>query len=138
MSELHAVPKPGRAKRVRRPMKKSRMKSYNAKRKGHKFPKRRDPDYCAWIRVQPCELARRFCLVTAPAYGNYHDCIGPVQVCHVKTRGAGGDDVGNVVPMCAGAHDEQHRIGIRAFQKRWGIDLAKIAAGLAPKYTEGW
>jgi hypothetical protein len=145
MFELRPAPKPkARAKKVCRPMKKSRMKSYNAKRKGSAFPKRRNPEYCAWIREQPCILSgRKRAEIPGELIGHaWHPTFcgfigGPVQVCHVKTRGAGGNDLGNVLPMCAGAHDEQHCIGIPAFQKRWGINLAKIAAGLGLLYSEG-
>ena len=60
----------------------------------------------------------------------------PVQVCHLQTRGAGGDDRNNVVPMCGHAHALQHETGIRSFQKRWGVDLKEIAHRLTAEYVK--
>ena len=34
----------------------SRVKAKNAKRRGSRFPHRRDPEYCAWIRTLDCSL----------------------------------------------------------------------------------
>ena len=106
---------------------------------GHLFPKGVDEQYRAFIRRRPCilrgkpvpdaELVRLKAFVPPASWGRYeHICDGPVQVCHVKSRGAGGDDHGNVVAMCAQAHEEQHRLGIRSFQRKWGIDLKVLAA----------
>ena len=126
MSELHAVPKPGRAKRVRRPMKKSRMKSYNAKRKGHKFPKNVDELYRVWVRMLPCAVYL--------ASGRACESWWRVHAAHIKSRGAGGPDRQNLVPLCAAHHALQHDIGIRSFQKRYGVDLKKIAHALTEQY----
>src|SRR5947208_495541 len=101
-----------------------------------RFPKRRDLAYTKWIRTLPCLLWAR---VTPPDYGRHwtdHSCWGALQVCHVRSRGAGGDDRGNVVPLCARAHAEQHRIGIRSFQARWGIDLKAEAERLYQQYVQ--
>ena len=91
-----------------------------------RFAARRDPVYAAWIGRHHCLLWHR----SYDANGNWHRCWGPVQVCHVKSRGAGGNDHGNIVPLCAGAHDEQHRMGIRSFEQRWGVVLADEAKRL--------
>lgn len=82
-----------------------------------RFPKRRCPDYVAWIATLPCLLGNQA-------------CFGSVVAAHVKTRGAGGDDVGNALPLCRDHHDEQHRIGIQTFQARYGLDLAAEAKRL--------
>ena len=55
---------------------------------------------------------------------------------HVKARGAGGADRGNVVPMCVKHHSEQHEQGIESFQSFYGIDLAAVAAALDVQYQE--
>lgn len=83
-----------------------------------RFPHRREPSFLAWIRRFPC-----FAL-------GVH--AGRVEAAHVKTRGAGGDDVGGTVPLCTGHHRLQHAIGIRTFEARcWaGGSMAATAAHL--------
>jgi hypothetical protein len=78
--------------------------------------------YIAWIRTHPCVLA------------DQHPCLGPVQCCHVKSRGAGGPDRANCYPGCAGAHRQQHDMGLRAFQSHWGVDLQTVAHRLDAEY----
>lgn len=58
-----------------------------------------------------------------------------MQVAHVKSRGAGGGDHGNVVPLCAGAHNEQHTAGSKTFAKRWNVDLQAEADLLWLEYS---
>jgi hypothetical protein len=96
------------------------------------FPKRRDPGYVAYLR-----LGFTKCLLRAAGLRSPHHCWGDVQLCHLTSRGAGGYDQANIVPMCAGAHDEQHRIGIPAFEKRHGINLRAEAAYLWARYAMG-
>jgi hypothetical protein len=98
------------------------MKKVNAKRGGHMFPKNVSHERRAFIRLLPCVLRYR------GYYSNgrvrRHDCRGRVQACHLKSRGSGGPDVGNMWPGCAAAHEEQHRIGVPAFEARWHVSLA--------------
>lgn len=56
----------------------------------------------------------------------------PSQACHVRTRGAGGKDAGNVVPACATHHGQMSAPGwgIKTFQKRHGINLEVVASHL--------
>lgn len=95
-------------------MKRSPMKrrgKRTKKSKGHLFPKLVDDTYRDYIRVQPCLVP-----------------IGPhegrVQVCHVRSRGAGGPDYGNAIPMCMRHHAQQHAMGIKTFQNFYNLDLA--------------
>ncbi len=72
-----------------------------AKRKARDFG-----ELARYIRTLDC------CACEAP---------GPSQACHVKSRGAGGhawldSGDGNIIPMCASCHHEQH-------QKGWGAVL---------------
>lgn len=46
---------------------------------------------------------------------------------HVKTRGAGGIDADNLVPLCRYHHDEVGRIGSISFQVQYNIDLGAVA-----------
>lgn len=113
------------------------MKKFNKKRGGHAFPKNVDEAYREWIRAQPCILAGRGRVLESGgtwvrALG--HFCFAAVRACHVKSRGAGGKDMGNLYPACDAAHDEQHSIGIPAFEKCWNMNLKEIAAKLEAEY----
>lgn len=100
-----------------------------------RFAARRDPKYTAWVRQQKCALN------TFPRKGfirnssiTWHMCTGAIQVAHVQSRGAGGSDRGNVVPLCLGAHHEQHSIGTKSFEAQWGINLKQEAERLLALY----
>ncbi len=134
----NAVPKPKSTPKVRVSLKhgkpltrtKFRNGAGSKRRKGHLFPKNVDEPYRDWIRSLPCLLAGK----VGPYATGPHVCVSPVQVCHVKSRGAGGSDRQNCVPMCASAHDQQHGIGIREFEQRWGVSLTAIARQLTAVY----
>jgi len=94
------------------------MKKTPLKRKGRsRFPKRRCPEYRAWIATHPCAT-----------------CGRESVCCHVETQGHGGWDIGNCWPGCPCCHAEQHMMGINSFQTWYGIDLVQIAAA----YGEAW
>ena len=46
-------------------------------------------------------------------------------------------DVGNVVPMDAYHHDEQHQMGLASFQRKYEIDLKALAKKYAQAYANG-
>ena len=50
----------------------------------------------------------------------------PSENAHVKSRGAGGGPE-HVAPLCRTHHREQHRVGVRTFSERHGIDLQREA-----------
>lgn len=44
----------------------------------------------------------------------------PVDCCHIKSKGAGGQyESWNIVPMCRAHHSEQHQLGFRLFLNRY-------------------
>lgn len=86
--------------------------------------KRRDDAYRAWVKALPCTLH--------DVAG--HVCWGPVDPHHVKTRGAGGSDAANLIPVCRGFHDEIHQRGRRTTEALYGLDLAHEAARLHARY----
>lgn len=92
-----------------------------------RFAAKRDPQYCAWIREQDCLVTRRDPDGTYPAYS-------PIQVCHVTSRGAGGHDRGNVVPLCLWHHAKQHSMGTKSFERVYGVDLKAHALALEYRY----
>jgi hypothetical protein len=55
----------------------------------------------------------------------------PIECAHVRTRTNGGLSLKPsdrwVISLCAGHHQEQHAIGERAFECRYGLDLRAIA-----------
>lgn len=62
------------------------------------------------------ELARRMpCLVCGRR--------PPSDPAHVRSRGAGGRDRGNVVPLCRACHMRQGAVGARRFGEETGLDL---------------
>jgi hypothetical protein len=123
------VPKPKRE--VRKPL----VRRTRPKAKGRsRFPKRRNPAYIAWIRMQPCTVQDWFDKFTQ----TNHRCISHpdrrwIEPAHIKTQGSGGDDVGNVIPLCPAAHDQQEGKNVQ-FERRYGIDLKTTAAGYALVY----
>lgn len=55
---------------------------------------------------------------------------------HVRTRGAGGKDLGNVVPLCRRCHSQRHDLGLEWIRETYGVDLAAEAAALAKRVRE--
>lgn len=98
------------------------------KRRSKKEPVKRDDrsrDFLDWIsRHKYCSTCGR--------PGVYHDKTGEylLHPSHIKTRGSGGGDIGNVVPQCAFCHSLIHQIGVKQFQEKTGVDLNGIAERL--------
>lgn len=55
---------------------------------------------------------------------------------HVKSRGAGGPDAENLVPLCRAHHTEAHTVGITEFQLRYNLDLKSIARYVYRTYLD--
>ena len=125
--ELHPVPKP-RKKVAPTGRPRTRLKRVNRKRGGHMFPKNVSEERREHIRGLPCVLSGRWSRATPHAIQRTHVCIGTVRACHLKSRGSGGKDAGNMWPGCDGAHEQQHRLGIPAFEAKWNINLAHECA----------
>ena len=60
----------------------------------------------------------------------------PIEIAHVKSRGAGGT-ADDTVPLCREHHTEQHAVGIVTFQERYDIDLTEKARMYAAWWAEG-
>lgn len=106
-----------------------------------RFAALRLPEYVAWIRTQPCVVVGVRTGQMYPVAGtqvipvdgsqgrqDWRECV--VEAAHIKSRGAGGADADNTVPLDRAMHREQHRIGIQSFQRKHGIDLKAIARAL--------
>ena len=73
---------------------KAGTKRLKVRRRSKRFAARRDPVYAKWVRSGLCLIGEQ--------------CFGAgVDACHVKTRGAGGDDRGNLVPLCRQHHRDR-------------------------------
>lgn len=86
-----------------------------------KHDPKRNPRHLAWIRTLPCAVP---------------GCLLKAQAAHVRAPGTGGG-MGMKPPdlwcvgLCAAHHREQHLIGHRAFDAKYGINLRAIAEELA-------
>ena len=72
---------------------------------------------------------RGFCCLVAS-----DQCEGRIEAAHTQDGGRGiGMKASDAytVPLCAGHHAEQHRIGWQTFQKQHGIDAVAAAMTLA-------
>lgn len=76
------------------------------------------------IRAMPCLVG--------------HGCMGRIVAAHVKARGVGscGGDRRSLIPLCWGHHEEQGRIGIQTFSKRYALDLARVAETIASQLDD--
>ncbi len=80
-------------------------------------PRRRiERGFRAWLRTQRCCVP-----------GCRSGAGGRIHAAHVRSRGAGGADPNNLVPLCAVHHAYQHTIGAKAFAARVGVDLKREA-----------
>lgn len=66
-------------------------------------------------------------------------CIKPcnnyiVDPHHVKTRGAGGKDEENLIPLCRKHHTELHTIGRMSFQIKYDLDYEKLIQHYCKEY----
>lgn len=116
------------AKRIKKGVKK-----VNAKRKGQRFPERREPEYLEWLRGQWCMFTEH------PLHRGENVCghwwsRTEAEVMHITSRGAGGTDTDNAVPACHKLHMESHHIGIKSFAAKYGVNLK----ALARRYTARW
>jgi hypothetical protein len=59
----------------------------------------------------------------------------PIEVAHVRNGSGAGigqkPDDWHTISLCRECHAEQHRLGERAFEKRYGINMAEMAAQFA-------
>ena|SRR5258706_4173656 len=146
---IHPVPKPKSKPKGRvslkhgKPLQRGvRIKQRNAKRGGHMFPKNVDEARRDFIRAQPCAVTGRitgewikredWMAQTLPKWWKCH-----VVPAHVKSRGSGGKDQGNMIPLDSRIHDWQGQIGWPALQRRvsW-MSRFEIAATFEQRYVE--
>lgn len=92
----------------------------------------RNASYLKHIRGFRCTIADK------------HECEGRIEAAHVRNGTDGGLSVKPsdffTVPLCCGAHREQHQVGEQTFWTRYGIDPLKVADRLwkASKHYREW
>ena len=78
---------------------------------------RRFPGHCAWVRGHKCSV---------PGCED-----GPIECAHVRSGTDGGMGVKPsdfyTISLCRKHHAEQHRVGEKAFERRYGLDLVEMA-----------
>lgn len=95
-----------------------------------RFKNGRDPDYLERVRGLPCwgcGLLGR-------------DQRYRTEAAHVKSRGAGGPDRRNTLPLCTACHRLQHTVGWNDWTARYGVTVEQVKAEaqrLADDYEEG-
>ena len=106
------------------PLKRSgRVKPVNRKRAAKRKARDFGP-YADWIRTQPCCISGK--RTGEDGVLPYTRCF--VEAAHVRSRGAGGTSDANLVPLDWVLHSAQHTSGIRALEKKYGVDLKALAA----------
>lgn len=88
-------------------------------------PQIRCPSHLRWVRGFECVLSGK------------HECGPRIEAHHAREGSNGGmglkpDDT-TAVPLCNVAHAEIHQSGWMSFEKKYGVDLSKIAGELALK-----
>lgn len=78
-----------------------------------------DEVYRAYIRTLPCVA---------------HGCPPPSDPHHVRTRGAGGHDRGNLIPLCRFAHDEVDSLGDTLWAAKYGFRMIDKAVEIDARY----
>lgn len=104
-----------------KPLQRSPMKARStrsAKSKGHLFAKGRCPEYLAYLRTRRCVVCSR----------KGWQQMTRTQAAHVRSRGAGGVDLGNAISLCGEHHHQQGFLGRVTFQELYGISMADEAA----------
>ena len=85
-------------------------------------------DFLDWITTRGyCETCGR----AGVTHDNGERLLHPS---HVKSRGSGGHDIGNVVPQCAECHHKLHQMGTKVFEARYKVRLSMRAK----KYADQW
>ena len=78
--------------------------------------------YKEWIQKQRCCVSYR--------------CTGDICAHHLKTRGAGGKDEKNLLPLCVKHHTEIHQIGKITFSGKYNLDLETVCRLYWRHYSE--
>src|ERR1041384_1453538 len=105
---------------------------------GHLFYKGVLPEYRKYVRALPC-LLRDGAFMWTPGAALPSTQVSHVMrlafsaPAHVRSRGAAGNEQANCVPLSRDDPQERHRIGLRRFEPRSGLDTKAEAQPLWAK-----
>lgn len=121
---IYPHPKPAPKERTPRPLvRHTRLAPYNRGRKHRRFKAAyHSTGFVAWIRGLGCSVER--CRQT------------DIVAAHVVARAAGGTWQ-DVIPLCFTHHQIQHTLGVRSFERRYGINLRLTADAVAQRWLAG-
>ena len=85
-----------------------------------------DPEVAAGARALGCAVKGKRGKLNGRSW--LHECDGPVEAHHIKSRGAGGKNEGNTVGLCRRAHDQLHTMGSKSFPLAYSINLWEMAS----------
>lgn len=92
---------------------------------------KRCPGYLQWLRGRECFLS-----LQTPG----HQCLGKVRACHFDPwgdKGMGSKVSDNAsLPMCDGAHADQHALGWPEFQRRHNFDGRHVVTSYWVEWLE--
>ncbi len=105
------------------------------------FKAREHPKHRQWVRGFEC-CVTRWILKDLPCGGNIVFAHVRDGITDFSERGGIGlkPDDRHGVPMCLVHHTEQHALGEARFERKYGIDLTKLAQGFAKDspYRHEW
>lgn len=105
------------------------IKKRNDKRRAKEFARvYGSAERVEWFKGRLCAVRR--CYEHLPAH---HE--GPTECAHAKGGGAGRKGgAATILPLCQGHHRTLHNVGVKTFERVYGIDLLKTAA----EYERDW
>lgn len=103
------------------PLKRSTKPIPRKRKKARRGPMR-DPGYLRFLRAQLCQISYQW------IENRYCETPRPVQAAHGPVNGMGskGPD-SEAIALCPAHHTEQHRIGWRAFERKYYFSRAEKA-----------
>jgi hypothetical protein len=119
------IPRKKPLKRSTKPIKRSPVRTRRTK------PRRRAGacrPYLDWLKEQPCGITG---MLTGFLIEGRVGLVGRllrvhVDPAHVRTKRLGGD-LYNAISLARHLHEEQHQIGIPAFEAKYGVSMKELA-----------
>lgn len=101
-----------------------------------KPPQDSTPELLDWITHLPCLICELRPGTTPKqiVVSQGYDGAALSDPHHVVSKGAGGGDLNNVVPLCRMHHDEGGRIGWPSFRRKYRINLIRHAHRLTAEW----
>lgn len=117
---------------MRKPLKKVNKERVAKKAESEGY----EPEYLAYLRTMPCIItgARTGERIEVRELGITRWRIARVEPAHMKAGRTEGTDL-TALPLDYRFHREQHRIGLRAFAEKYGLDIPALIAKHRKAYS---